>query len=540
MLEFYIKNVFNSFQFQRYIAALTKADGVKKETFFTPIEVLEDKLETIEGMSSASIQYVRRHTNDRYEYAVYGVDLSISLAISLMQDTFTSTSVKDNDDVPVTPAQTRPRKFSSRLSTSIQASLKKTNQTGNYKKASDKVREAIAAVLLDEDEDDNMGEANPTERVDKDRAPSVILIDDDKERKTSIIVIDSDGDDPEDDAVSDNSRYDEEDVFIVEVPSNQSMWTPVNEPSVIHDKKETVKRKEPFCNTMNEIDNLTNAMDNLKTPTAVKLRPKEPKVQKISAVNRPLFFSSAKKPDTKVTDKNDSAAAHNGEGTVTENVRSRKVSLIPKAERKRKQQPDTDIQVELTGGDTKTKYGLSLIKTSYSSNECSSDSLDGGGFSKSKNSDKKKKKKKKKDKKEKKESRKVDKKKKERMEQPERQKDDADKITEKSPDECRPYPFYGTACVKDVSEIITTFSSKQISNVEPVTTIPATDTRIVDATHSTVLNSGVIQQQNEIIQQQPNVIQQPVHVYETPLTKNPLSTRKLRYIVIDGSNVAMR
>ncbi|XP_052769695.1 uncharacterized protein LOC128209624 [Mya arenaria] len=250
--------------------------------------------EYVERETSAVIQPIDGSNN---EYTVRGTDLAHTLAMTLLEDYEVA---KTTPHMAV--EQTTPKgKVHRRLSTALEQTLIKTNhKRSKYDQASDAVVKAIACCMMATNEEDEVYDDD-----------DVILIEDSE-----------DEDHPEGDISGETEDMDgDDDVMIIETPSN-----PENESSPENEDRRFFSKEFGQCSgesnnevtpdkSEGEVDSLTKALEGLQTPSAdlakrgiFKFRP--------SAAVRPLNFSvESKVPDTH---------SDNVEGIEAENERQNK------------------------------------------------------------------------------------------------------------------------------------------------------------------------------------------------------------------------
>lgn len=526
--------------FQRYLAALSDVNGTMKKTVLLPALCDEKTIQSIELKTCAVIERVKTNTsskNMKYEYHIQGSELAISLAMISLEDATVCNKPPQDDKHPMTPASKKASKSSRRLSTALQASLKKTNHRGNYTDAPVAVREAIASCMLDEEKMDDVDEVKGDNLG---RPGSVIYIEDDDGEGIEYVVIDSDSDGSDAVPVFDHSDDNNDDVVVIEVPENLSMWTPVNESTLVNTNTETSKRKERLDTDKTDVESITEAMQRLKTPSTVKAR--KPKIQRISAVVRPLVFASTNKKNGKESDETYSDAtpkANKVESNkdmprvyVTGEKSAKGVSASGrkkvKLNRKRKILDDEELKIDCQRKTKQTKISdVTDVPKEVS------DSEKRHQLNKEDENDRKKT---------------LEKMKQKRSGHTSNGQNETFRDTERQSDEMLPYKFYGTGSVKDIANV--NFDFSRMSSKKTRLGIPPTlqstqtsDMNIAPQAYAVPVRISPRDAREEQVVSTLNVREDTIvtgqHVDHVKSTR-PVNNPRLRYIVVDGSNVAMR
>lgn len=478
----------------------------------------ENTIETIEGKTSAVIEVAKYNSRNRYLYGVRGSKLAITLATTLLEEA--QNTQEGVPDVYTTPLRQKPNKTSRRLSTVIQQSLKKTNQRGDYTKTTDAVKIAIASCLLNEVNTDIDIDENEN---DKERLPSVILVDDDDD--DDVIVLDETG-------KSDNEDEDD-DVLIIETP--EYTWTP--ESKVKQPQRQNVDDgvfdDVPMTpNADIEVDKVTKALEKLETPSNVKLG--KAKKVKPSIVVRPLRF-----PFDTAKDGKDSCAVTSAETDNRDNsngsIAKANVSGERKAADVKVGNDDICKQKSEQSKERKSKKN-SKKRKGFSDDHSNTDvqrqtktrrrENDDGNAEKSKNVHEN-------SSNEGKEKRRKEKQKKNKKRKKNDSSRDKDTTAKKSdPDRNRsstPYQFYGSDCVKDVAKMNLNFGDKRTRQTQDPWQ------KLVDVSGGT--SSSNSSGHKEVYRDSRRAVE---HDTRSCPSRGPASRKELRYVVVDGSNVAMR
>lgn len=494
---------------------MAHCDGTAQKIVCLTKYLNENTIETIEGKSSAVIEVAKYNSRNRYLYVVRGSKLAITLATTLLEE---AQHVQEGvPDVYTTPLRQQPNKTSRRLSTVIQQSLKKTNQRGDYTKTTDAVKIAIASCLLNEvntdiDIDENVN--------DKERLPSVVLIDDDDD--DDVIVLDENG-------KSDNEDEDD-DVLIIETPVYT--WTPESKVKQLErqDVDDDVFDDVPMTPTADiDVDKVTKALEKLETPSAVKLG-KATKV-KPSIVVRPLRFHFDTAKDGKDSSAITSAEKENrdnGNGSIAKGKVSGEIKTADikvgnddickqKSEQsKERKSKEKSKKRKRFSGDTDVQR---QTKTKRRDNDDENAEKSKSDHEKSDN--------------ERREKRRKEKKKKNKKRKKSDSLRDKDTTSKKSdPDRNKsttPYQFYGSDCVKDVAKMNLNFADKRSRGTQDPWQ------KLVDVSDGgSKSNTGG---HREEYRDSRRAVGYETRSYPSRV---PASRKGLRYIVVDGSNVAMR
>lgn len=221
--------------------AMSKYGGKKFEkTIYLPPTITEDIIESVERNSTAAI--VPGRGND--VFLIRGNEISVNTAMTMLEELVSEAKSKKDTQKPA-----KANKASRRLSTALNETLNKSHTKENFDNVSDAVKRAIASCIMENKIIEETDEKDSDDKKKDDEKPDYILIEDDSfEDKNGVIVIDDD----------------DSELMIIETPRKSKSKS-------TDEKDDQVFFGETFESQVNEndIETLTDAFGELKTPSKI-------------------------------------------------------------------------------------------------------------------------------------------------------------------------------------------------------------------------------------------------------------------------------